>query len=238
MKQEIREMKRLDQQKRDNTDLDFQFLLNIQNQEKKLREKAEAVNLCAIKKKAASQEFEESKQRKMYENVKDKLKNTSIYEDQVKQQINLVEQSMKSLKLNITEKEAEIKNIEELEYKQKRGEGEFRVRNNHDEERKREERRSASPVLANADMMIPLKCKPYVDGRNVRWDQLRVDEEEENLDDNDNKNRSKENKQSDSLNLMKEQLNNMCQKLDETVRVNHKLLSDNASLTSKAIKKR
>ena len=37
---------------------------------------------------------------------------------------------------------------------------------------------------------------------------------------------------------MKEQLNNMCQKLDQSVRDNTKLISDNISLTNKAKKRR
>ena len=106
------------------------------------------MNLEIIKKKEAKEEFEMSKLRKVLEDAQDELKNSSIYEDSVKQQKNSVS---KSLTLNLTEGEAERRNIEELENKKKREEGEFKTRSKLDEERRRAERRSASPVLANTN---------------------------------------------------------------------------------------
>ena len=117
LEQKIREIRKLDQQKKSDAQLEYQVLLGMQSKERKLRGDVEAMNLEKIKKK---EEFDMSKLYKVLEDAQDELKNSSIYEESVKQQKNSVSKSMKSLTLNLTEGEAERRNLEELENKKKK----------------------------------------------------------------------------------------------------------------------
>ena len=210
LEQKIREIRKLDQQKKSDAQLEYQVLLGMQSKERKLKDDVEAMNLEKIKKK---EEFEMSKLKKVLEDAQDKLKNSSIYEESVKQQKNSVSKSMNSLTLNLTEGEAERRNLEELENKKK--EGDFKSRSNLDEEHRRAERRSASPVFPNTNTLIPLGCPPFLEGRNVHWDRVRVGEEEKDLDKNDLRDSSKESKQNESLDFMKKQFDDMIQSISQ-----------------------
>ena len=134
------------------------------------------------------------KLRKELENAQDELESSSIYDESVKQQENSVRESMKSLKLHLTEGEAEIRNIEELKNKKKKEEEDFKSRGNLGEERRKAERRSASPVFVNANTLTPGGCPPSLERRNVHWDGVRVveDKKEKDLDKSDLKDSNNE----------------------------------------------
>ena len=68
-------------------------------------------------------------------------------------------------------------------------------------------------MFANTNTLIPLGCPPFLEGRNVHWDRVRVGEDEKDLDKNDLRDSSKESKQNESLYFMKKQYDDMFQKL-------------------------